>query len=252
MQFGRETRDKYYLLHKEKTLVNHGSFGAVPRPVYEQRNTYIELMEYEPDAWFRWTVDDTMLKNRDRVAQFISCDPEDVVFVENVTEAINDVMWSLPLTKDDGVLVTSVGYHAINITATEVCKVRGATCHKVPLLFPLDSPGEILTPEAMVKLYADCINDHPDIKLVIVDHITSSSALLMPVKEIIKFCHSKGIEVLVDAAHAPGQIKIDMQDLDPDYYAGEFLQCHFKCSAKIILLITNDNYISGGMPAWLL
>jgi len=221
MQFGSEARDKYYFLHKEKTLINHGSFGAVPRPVNDQRNKYIEMMECEPDAWFRWTVDDTMLKSRDRVAQFINCDPEDVVFAENVTEAINDVMWSLPLTKDDGVLVTSVGYHAINITATEVCKARGATCHKIPLLFPLDSPGEVLTPEAIVKLYKDYINDHPDIKFAIVDHITSSSALLMPLKEIIQFCHSKGVEVLVDAAHTPGQLKLDMQDLDPDYYTGK-------------------------------
>ena len=67
----------------------------------------------------------------------------------------------------------------------------------------------------------DYINDHRDIKLVIIDHITSSSALLMPVKEIIEFCHSKGVEVLVDAAHAPGQLKMDMTELDPDYYTGE-------------------------------
>ena len=222
MQFGKETRDKHYLFKKETALANHGASGAVPRSVYEQRNKYIELMEYEPDAWFRWIVDDTMLKNRDRVAQFINCDPEDVVFAENVTEAINDVMWSLPLTKDDGILVTSVGYNAVNLIATEVCKARGATYHEVPLLFPLDSPGEVLTPEAMVKLYADYINTHPDIKLAVVDHITSSSALLMPLKEIIQFCHSKGVEVLVDAAHVPGQVKMDMQDLDPDYYTGKY------------------------------
>ena len=201
--------------------MNHGSFGAVPRPVYEQRIKYMEMMECEPDLWFRWTVNDTMLKNRDRVAQFINSNPEDLVFVENVTEAINDVMWSFPLSKDDGVLVTSKGYNSVNLIATEVCKARGATYHEVPLLFPLDSPGEVLTPEAMVKLYADYINTHPDIKLAVVDHITSSSALLMPLKEIIEFCHSKGIEVLVDAAHAPGQVKIDVKDLDPDYYTGE-------------------------------
>ena len=79
----------------------------------------------------------------------------------------------------------------------------------------------MLTPEAIVKQYVDYINDHRDIKIAIVDHITSSSALLMPVKEIIEFCHSKGVEVLVDAAHAPGQLKMDMTELDPDYYAGE-------------------------------
>jgi len=150
MEFGEETRDKYYLFKKETALTNHGASGAVPRPVYDQRNKYIELMEYEPDAWFRWILDDTLLKNRDRLAKFINCEPEDVVFAENVTEAINDVMWSLPLTKDDGVLVTSVGYNAVNIIAKEVCKARGATYHEVPLLFPLDNPGEALTPEAMV------------------------------------------------------------------------------------------------------
>lgn len=150
MEFGKETREKYYLFKKETALTNHGASGAIPRPVYEQRNKYLELMEYEPDAWFRWILDDTLLKNRDRLAKHINCEPEDLVFAENVTEAINDVMWSLPLTKGDGVLVTSVGYNAVNLIATEVCKARGATYHEVPLLFPLDSPGEVLTPEAMV------------------------------------------------------------------------------------------------------
>ena len=220
MQFGKETRDKYYLLSKTATFTNHGSFGAIPRPVFEQRNKYIEQTEYGPDAWFR-NLNELLLKNRDRLAKLINCEPEDVVFAENVTQAINDVMWSLPLTKDDGVLVTSVGYNSVNTITREVCKARSANYHEVPLQFPLDNPREVLTPEAVVKLYADYINDHRDIKIAIVDHITSSSALLMPVKEIIKFCHSKGVEVLVDAAHAPGQVKIDMTEMDPDYYAGE-------------------------------
>ena len=222
MQFGKETRENYYLLSDTTSFTNHGSYGAVPRAVFEQQNKYREQMEYEPDAWFRWILDELLQKNRDRLAKFINCEPEDVVLAENVTEAINDVMWSLPLTKDDGVLVTSEGYNSINAIASEVCKARGATYHEVPLLFPLDdNPREVLTPGAMVKLYADYINDHRDIKIAIVDHITSSSALLMPVKEIIEFCHSKGVEVLIDAAHAPGQLKMDMTELDPDYYTGE-------------------------------
>ena len=220
MQLGKETREKYYLLSETTSFTNHGSFGAVPRPVFEQRNKYLEQMEHGPDEWFR-SLNDLLLKNRDRLAKFINCEPEDVVFAENVTEAINDVMWSLPLTKDDGVLVTSVGYNSVNAIASEVCKARGATYHELPLLFPLNNPGEALMPEAIVKLYVDYINDHRDIKIAVVDHITSSSALLMPVKEIIEFCHSKGVEVLVDAAHAPGQLKLDMTELDPDYYTGE-------------------------------
>ena len=220
MQFGKETREKYYLLNETTSFTNHGSFGAVPRTVFEQRNKYLEQMEHAPDEWFK-SLNDLLLKNRDRLATFINCDPEDVVFAENVTEAINDVMWSLPLTKDDGILVTSVGYNSVNAVASEVCKARGATYHELPLLFPLDNPGEVLTPEAIVKLYVDYINDHRDIKIAVVDHITSSSALLMPLKEIIEFCHSKGVEVLVDAAHAPGQLKMDMTELDPDYYTGE-------------------------------
>ena len=68
-------------------------------------------MERSPDVWFR-CLNELLLKNRDRLANFINCHPEDVVFAENVTEGINDVMWSLPLTKDDGVLVTSVGYNS--------------------------------------------------------------------------------------------------------------------------------------------
>lgn len=151
MQFGKETKQKYYLLNETTSFTNHGSFGAVPRPVLEQRIKYIEQIECGPDAWFS-CLNDLLLKNRNRLAEFINCEPEDVVFAENVTEAINDVMWSLPLTKDDGVLVTSVGYNAVNIIAAEVCKARGATYHEVPLLFPLDSPGEVLTPEAMVTI----------------------------------------------------------------------------------------------------
>ena len=126
MQFGKETREKYYLLSETTSFINHGSFGAVPRPVFEQRNKYLEQMEHGPDEWFR-SLNNLLLKNRDCLAKLINCDPEDVVFAENVTEAINDVMWSLPLTKDDGVLVTSVGYNSVNAIASEVCRARGAT-----------------------------------------------------------------------------------------------------------------------------
>ena len=220
MQFGKETKEKYYFLSRTTSFTNHGSFGAVPQPVFEQRNKYIEQIEYGPDAWFR-NLNELLLKNRECLAKLINCEPEDVVFAENVTQAINDVMWSLPLAKDEGVLVTSVGYNSVITIASKVCKARGANYHEVPLLFPLDSPGEVLTPDAIVKLYADYISNHRDIKVAIIDHITSSSALLMPVKEIIELCHSKGVEVLVDAAHAPGQVKMNMTELDPDYYTGE-------------------------------
>ena len=140
--------------------------------------------------------------------------PSDVAFVENATTAVNAVLRSQSLGPGDGVLVTNLTYAACTNAAQVVCNDTGASLRSLEVRLPVSSK------EALVQLYREELEAHPTTKIVLVDHISSPISIVMPVKEIVQVCHERGVRVIVDGAHAPGQLALNMAEIGADYYTG--------------------------------
>ena len=213
--FGQDIRDAMFFLDKDVAFTNHGSFGTVPKPVQEAQSAKQREVEWNPDLWYRWNLKPEYLRACEAVAKFVQAAPHEVVLVENATSAVNIVFRSLKLCAEDGLLVTSLTYRACHNAAKAVCSGTGAKLHILEIKLP------IVDKESIIQLYREYLEQHPDVRMALVDHITSPSALLMPVKEIVSVCHASGVRVMVDGAHAPGQVELRMKEIGADYYTGE-------------------------------
>ena len=213
--FGQDIRDAMFFLDKDVAFTNHGAFGTVPKPIVDAHIALLQEVECNPDLWFGSTLPPKYLKACEAVANFVHASPQEVAMVENATSAVSIVLRSLKLGADDGILVTSLTYPACHNAAEAVCRDTGAKLHTLEITFP------VADKESVIQLYREYLEQHPDIKMALVDHITSPSAVLMPVKELVSVCHSKDVRVMVDGAHAPGQLELRMKDIGAEYYAGE-------------------------------
>lgn len=212
--FGREIRESLFCLDREAAFTNHGSFGTVPRPVLDAHMDLLRKVESQPDAWFRRTLKPLYFQACEAAAKFIGASREEVVLVENATTAVNIIVRGLKLSPADGILATTFTYDACKNAVKVACKDAGAESHFMEIKVP------IVSPESIVQQYTDYLDQHRNVSFVLVDHITSPSAVVMPVKEIVRVCHERGVVVMVDGAHAPGQLPLDMKDIGADYYTG--------------------------------
>ncbi|XP_071799087.1 uncharacterized protein [Asterias amurensis] len=224
--FGQDLKKQHFCIDENIAQCNNGSFGAVPRPVLEKQQRLIEKRERNPELWYRNQYDPGNFPNEDAhninmyadgvhaVAAFVGSKPQDLVLVENATTGTNAVLKSLSFQRGDKILITSHTYRAVTKTVQFVSQQLALEIVVLEIPIPINSEDDI------IKLYSEVLNDDKDIKLAIVDHITSASAILMPVKRIAELCHMNGVMVLVDGAHAPGQIPLNMEDLGVDFYCG--------------------------------
>eukprot|EP00794_Sanderia_malayensis_P006329 gene6329-7055_t len=180
-----------------------------------------EEMEGCPDVWFLLKLRDKWYKSCDVVAKAFGANPDNLVFVHNVTEAINCVVKSLNLTANDAVLITNHTYGAVRNIVDYYTKKAGAemVCCDIP--FPINSEDDVC------NIYKETLVKNPNIKLVIIDHITSGSALLMPVEKLVNICKEHGKLTLIDGAHAPGQLPLEIENIGADFYAGNLHKWHF-------------------------
>ena len=149
------------------------------------------------------------------MAKALGASPDNFVFVENVTEAINCVLKSMKFNAGDAVLITSHTYAAVNNTATYYCEKHSLELLTLPITFPIKNEQQVY------DWYEEMLQKHDNIKLVVIDHITSPTALLLPVKKLIEICHKHNALVLIDGAHAPGQIPVNIEELNCDFYGGK-------------------------------
>ena len=212
--FGREIRESLFCLDREAAFTNHGSFGTVPRPVLDAHLDLLRQVEAQPDGWFRHTLKPLFLHACEAAGKFIGASREEVVLVENATSAVNIIVRGLNLTPKDGILATTFTYEACKNAVRVACKDSGAECHFMEIKLPVASR------ESIVQQYVDYLDQHPNVTFALLDHITSPSAVVLPVKEIVRVCHERGVVVMVDGAHAPGQLPLDMKDIGADYYTG--------------------------------
>ena len=162
---------------------------------------------------------------REKVASFLKSDPRDLVFVRNATEGVNAVLSSYPLQHGDEVLTTSFGYPACLKAARRWCESRGASLVAAPLEFPVRDPSEVLA--ALQQFHSSRT------KLLLIDHVTSGTGLVFPLEEILSWAKSKSLPALVDGAHAPGMLDLDLSvlgQLGATFYTGNFHK--WCCSPK--------------------
>lgn len=212
-KFGRHLRPLWHL-DPDGIFLNHGSFGACPKEVLAAQSQWRETMERQPDQFFRRTVSPlnptNMLRQAaDRLAAFMGTSGSRVAFVTNPTEAINTVLSALTLRDGDEILVLDCVYNAVRLGVEEKCRQSGARMVMVSLPVPLQAND-------VVGRIADAAG--PRTRLAIVDHIASATAIVFPVGEVTKALQAKGVKVMIDGAHALGQLDLDVEAIGADWY----------------------------------
>lgn len=204
-----------FLLNPDITYLNFGSFGACPKPIFEDYIQWQYLLEREPVQFIAVVGPKYLQQSRQALAQYIHCDADDLVLVTNPSYGVNIIAKSFPLKQGDEVLTTNIEYGACDKTWNYYCKKAGAIYRQHEIKFPITSQEEI------VENFLKEVN--PNTKLIFISHLTSSTALKLPVEEICKRAKEMGIMTFVDGAHAPGQISLNLETLQADIYAGA---CH--------------------------
>jgi isopenicillin-N epimerase len=200
-----------WLLDPSVTFLNHGCFGACPKKVLNVQSELRAQLETQPLVFLDRQRKERIDAALARVGDFVGARGEDMGFVTNATEGVHAVARSLRFEAGDEILTTSHRYDAIGNTLKHVAERAGARYVEVPIDLPFE-------PVALVESIEQAIT--PRTRLVVIDHIVSISSLILPVKEIIDLCSSRGIETLIDGAHAPGMLDLDIESLGPTFYTG--------------------------------
>jgi isopenicillin-N epimerase len=203
-------------------FLNHGSFGACPRAVQEAQAELRARLERDPVQFFLRELAPRVADATSALAGFVGCDPEDMVFVPNVTTAVNAVVRSLRFGPGDELLTTDHAYPACRNALAWVAERSGARLVIAPVPFPLTSAAES---EAAILAAAT-----PRTRLALLDHVSSPTGLVFPIGRLIRALAERGIDTLVDGAHAPGMLPLDLRALGAAYYTGN---CHkWLCAPK--------------------
>jgi isopenicillin-N epimerase len=205
----------YFNLNPEITFLNFGSFGSCPTPIFQKYQDLQREMEYEPVQFILHRGSKLIEESRKALGAYINCNASDVVYVPNPSTAVNIIARSLDLKPGDEVLMSDIEYGACDKTWEFICEKTGATLVRVPTILPIASK------ESFINHFTSYINHKT--KIVFLSHITSSTAIKLPAEEIMKVAKAAGVLTYIDGAHACGQIPLDMEALDVDFYTGA---CH--------------------------
>jgi isopenicillin-N epimerase len=192
--------------------LNHGSFGACPTTILEVQAALRREMEREPVDFLDVTLPSRLNEARARLAPFLGARPSDLVFVPNATAGVNAVLRSLPFTSTDELLLTNHTYAACRKTVEFVASRTGVRPVIAQLPFPVRGGEEVLS--AVMA----CVSART--RLALVDHVTSPTALVLPIAQLVAELRARGVETLVDGAHAPGMVPLALSELGAAYYTG--------------------------------
>jgi isopenicillin-N epimerase len=201
-----------FLLDPSVIFLNHGSFGATPRPVFDAYQRWQRELENQPVEFLGRRAPDLLQNSRAILARYVRADCNDLAYIPNATMGINIVAHSLHLKQGDEVLGTDHEYGAIDKTWTFLSKKNGFKYINQPVHTPVSSPETVLD-----DLWAGVTRNT---RVICISHITSPTALIFPVQEICRKARQAGIMTVIDGAHAPGQISLSLQDLGADFYTG--------------------------------
>ena len=193
-------------------FLNHGSFGASPRPVLAAQDAHRARLEAEPVRFMVRELEPLLDAARERLAAFLGAPADGIAFVPNATTGVNSVLRSLRLEEGDELLVTDHEYNASRNALDAAARAARAKVVPVAVPFPVASPDEVA---ARILERAT-----PRTRLLLVDHVTSPTALVLPVAGLVRAMSARGVDTLVDGAHAPGMLPLDLAALGAAYYTG--------------------------------
>ncbi len=203
-------------------FLNHGAFGACPIPVLAQQQVFRQQLEQEPLRFIMREFEPLLEISRQALADFVGADPADLVFVPNATTGVNSVLRSLSFEPGDELLTTNHCYNACRNALEFVAQRFGAKVVVATIPFPIENSEQI------IASVLSCVT--PRTKLALLDHITSPTALIFPLQALVQALAERGVDTLVDGAHAPGMIPLNLKDIGATYYTGN---CHkWMCAPK--------------------
>jgi len=243
--YGRTLR-RLFRLDEAATFLNHGSFGLTPLTVLAAQETLRTEMECQPVQFLsRVTLQPRLRAAAGQLAAFLGAAGDDLVFVDNATTGVNAVLRSLVLRPGDEVLINDHTYPAVRNAVRFVCGRAGASIVEAKLPFPAESP------DAIVAAVTAALSDRT--RLAIFDLVSSASAIIMPVAALSRVCRDAGVRVLVDAAHGPGMLDLDLPALQADWISGNAHKwlfapkgCALLWAAKEVQLDLHPTVISHG------
>ena len=209
-----------WLLRPEVTFLNHGSFGATPQCVLDEQDHWRRRIEAEPVELLSRRRPELIDVAKKSVGEFLGMNIEDFGFVTNATEGINAVLRSLPFSAGDELLTTNHVYNAVRQAMRYVCRRTDATYREIDVPIPVSSASQVAQ-RILSQL-------GPRTRLLVLDHVTSPTGLVFPVEAVVAECNARGIDVLLDGAHAPGMLPLHVPDSGAAYYAGNL---HKWCGA---------------------
>ena len=201
-----------FLLDTEITFLNHGSFGACPKPIFENYQYWQLELEKEPVQFIQKNSAQYLKTSKDALANYIGCSSDDFFYTTNPTVAVNTVLRSLNLEEGDEVLTTNHEYGAMDRTWSYFSKKKGIKYIRQNISLPILSKEQIL--DEFWSGYTS------KTKIIFISHISSVTALVFPVKEICEKARELGLITIIDGAHVPGQLDLNIQELNPDFYTG--------------------------------
>ncbi len=211
-----------FLLRPDISYLNFGSFGACPKPIFDDYQKWQLELETEPVQFITVNGPVYLKNSREALAKYVNCNADDLVYTTNPSYAINIIAKSLPLNAGDEVLSTNLEYGALDRTWNYYCRKAGATYVRQPISLPLVSKEKFIE-DLFSGLTANT-------KAIFISHITSATALIFPIKEVCEIAKAKNLLTIVDGAHVPGHIPLDLAELNADIYTGA---CHkWMCTPK--------------------
>lgn len=201
---------EHWLLDRDVVFLNHGSYGATPKIVLAKQDEFRRQMERQPVRFMIRELEPLLDEARRSVAEFAGAEAAGIAFVTNATAGVNSVLRSLDLDEHDELLVTTQEYNASRNALDYVAQVSGAKVVVADTPFPLKSADEI------VGRVLERVTSRT--RLLVIDHVTSQTAVIVPVAEIVRELSARGIDTLIDGAHAPGMIPLNLREIGAAYY----------------------------------
>ena len=210
IKFGHEMKE-YFPQDPNYININFGSFGSPPKYVLNARNNYTSRMDSNTDRWFRFEMFDQLNVTKEVIAKFVNIDKEDIVLVDNATEASNSILRSFPFEENDEIFFYDINYKTVKKTLEYLQDTKMVKLVKCQL-----DENTIQSTEKIIEHTKKFLEQHKGtIKFAIFDHIPSTPPFIMPINQLIPLFKEKGTIVAIDGAHAAGQIEINLKKLNP-------------------------------------